>query len=146
MDYSNYEKEVERMKEKNSEYLKKFKGWLKKKGLADKTIKQHLSNVDLYINDFLNYYEVTEMKDGCYMLDGFLGDWFVHKCMWSSVNSIKQNAASIKKFYACMSEVGYIQKKDYEYLCCDIKESMEDWIKNMEIYDSDDFDLMDIFE
>ena len=72
--------------------------WLSEKGLVKKTIKKHLSNIDLYLNSFLNYYEVETMEVGINRIDSFLGDWFVRKCMWSSKNSIKENSASIKKF------------------------------------------------
>ena len=64
--------------------------WLTEKGLEKKTIKKHLSNIDLYLNSFLNYYEVETMEVGINRIDSFLGDWFVRKCMWSSKNSIKE--------------------------------------------------------
>ncbi|MBQ8682033.1 MAG: hypothetical protein IJ509_03900 [Bacilli bacterium] len=54
---------------------------VKRKGLATKTIKQHVSNADFYINDYLNYYETIEMENGYYEIDSFLGTWFIHKCI-----------------------------------------------------------------
>ena len=134
-----YDKKVEENIERNKIFIEEFKVWLNDKGLVKKTIEKHLSNIDLYLNDFLNYYEVETMEVGINRIDSFLGDWFVRKCMWSSKNSIKENSASIKKFYKCMSEKGYVKEEDYNSLCEEIKDYMEDWLDNVDDYDSDDF-------
>lgn len=142
-----YEKELNKMKKKNQKYLDEFKKWMMEKGLADKTIKQHLSNACFYINDYLNYYDITEMTEGCYGLDSFFGDWFIRKCMWSTTNSIKTTAASLKKFYLCMKELGYIDKDDYDNLCYEIKEEMDEWCERVDKYNDidEDFDFSDFF-
>lgn len=140
-----YEVEFEKARGKNSKYIKEFEKWLKAKGLASKTIKNHIDNVDLYINDYLNRYEIGKMEDGCCRIDGFLGDWFIRKCMWSTAYSIKTTAASIKKFYLCMSELGYVNRDDYKFLCNEIKDGMDDWIEEVEEYNSGDFDYFDVF-
>ena len=142
MDYKEYLKEVKKIKKKNEKYLSEFENWLKEKNLVSKTINGHLQNVDFYINEFLNYYDASEMEEGCYRIDEFLGDWFIRKCMWSTPSSVKSNAASIKKFYACMLELGHIDKERYEILCELIKENMDEWLDTVEKYNSDDdFDL-----
>ena len=140
-----YEKELESMQKKNEVYLQEFQKWLKDKGLVEKTIRNHLSNVDLYINDYLNYYEITKMQEGCYSLSSFLGDWFIRKCMWSTGSTVKTTAASIKKFYQCMLELGHIEKDDYEFLYHDIKENIDDWVESVEAYNSGDDSFFDIF-
>ncbi len=134
----NYEEQVEKNRKKNEKYINEFQKWLKKKGLAPKTIKNHVGNAELYLDDFLNYYEVTKMEDGYGMIDSFLGDWFIRKCMWSTAYSVKTTAASIKKFYQCMAELGYIEKENYQELCETIKDNMEIWIEDVEEYNSDD--------
>ena len=77
----NYDKKVEENIERNKKFIEEFKVWLNEKGLVKKTIKKHLSNIDLYLNSFLNYYEVETMEVGINRIDSFLGDWFVRKCM-----------------------------------------------------------------
>ena len=67
------------------------------------------------------------MDEGVYMIDMFLGYFFIRKCMWSTPASIKSTAASIKKFYKCMLDHGKIEKEDYNSLCSEIKEGMSDW-------------------
>lgn len=145
MEFENYEKERDKIIKKNEIYLKEFKEWLNKKGLVSKTISKHIGNVDFYINEYLNYYEPTEMEEGCYGISSFLGDWFIRKCMWSTVSSIKTTAASIKKFYQCMLELNHIDKSSYQELLDEIKENMDDWIEIVEEYNNGDYSFFDIF-
>lgn len=110
----NYEIKLEQNKKRNEKYLKEFESWLNNKWLVKKTIRKHLSNTELYLDSFLTYYDITKMEDGINEIDTFFSDWFIRKCMCSSKNSIKETAASIKKFYQCVSEHNYVSKEDYE--------------------------------
>lgn len=78
------------------------------------------------------------MNDGTGMLDMFLGYFFIRKCMWSTPGTIKSTAASIKKFYKCMVEHGKVDVSDYEYLCSEIKENMDQWQTDCAIYNDPD--------
>ena len=60
----NYDKLVNENVNRNVLFLEQFEKWLKNKKLSDRMIRNHLNNVDLYINDYLNYYEITLMEDG----------------------------------------------------------------------------------
>jgi hypothetical protein len=131
MDYHEYESAVKEIEKTNRGHIAVFKTWLKEKGLSDKTINNHANNIDFYINHYLNYYDAQDAKAGCYCIDGFLGDFFIRKAMWSSIPQIKSNAASIKKFYACMLEQGVVDNDDYAYLTKDIKDGMNDWLAAM---------------
>ena len=136
------EKEQNAVRKANETHLKNFEEWLKNQGLTNKTVRNHLVNVEFYINDFLCYYDALDVKHGCYKISNFLGDWFIRKAMWSSGAQIKTNAASIKKFYAFMLEIGVVEQKDYDELTETIKEEMPDWLDEMEQYDNmldDDF-------
>ena len=62
---ADYDKKVEENRKRNEKYIKEFEKWLNEKDLVKKTVRKHLNNVDLYINDYLNYYEVHEMQHGC---------------------------------------------------------------------------------
>ena len=143
MDYKDYEEKLEKERKKNKKYLDEFDAWLNEKILTKKTIENHVMNADLYINEYLNYYDVHKMEDGCYETNDFFSDWFIRKCMWSTGASTKSTAASIKKFYACMLELGHIKKESYKELCDDIKDNMEDWIEAVEEYNNVDFDDID---
>ncbi len=93
----NYEIVLEENKRRNEKYVKEFDEWLKEKGLVNKTIKKHISNIAFYLNEYLNYYEITNMEEGVFDTYLFLSDWLIRKCLWSSKTSIKENASSIKK-------------------------------------------------
>jgi len=142
-DIEEFEANVEKQHLENQKLLDMFESWLKDKGLVSKTIQSHLQNVDFYINDFLNYYDINDVKTGCigYRISSFLGDWFIRKAMWSSPASVKSNAASIKKFYACLLEqTDLINKEHYIDMCATIKEEISEWMENAAI--DDDMEYM----
>lgn len=139
-----YELKIEQNRKRNEKFIKEFESWLTEKGLVKKTIRKHLNNADLYINDYLNYYDVEKMEDGIYSIYGFLDGWFIEKCLWSSRNSLKETASSIKKFYQCMSELGYVTVDDYKKLCREIKDNMDEFLAQMDAFeDGTYYDMFD---
>ena len=78
---------------RNEKYINEFEKWLNKKGLVPKTIRKHINNVDLYINDYLNYYDIVKVEDGMHHIYSFLDGWFIEKCIWASRNSLKEISA-----------------------------------------------------
>lgn len=141
-----YELETQKIVKCNEKYLKMFKDDLKKQGLTEKTIVNHLDNVYFYLNEYLAYYEFKSMEDGCRAISMYLGDFFIRKCMWSSVANIKSTAASIKKFYTYMLNEGFINDEDYAYLINTIKDEKALWIQAYNQYyqefDDDDGDMI----
>lgn len=138
-----YDKKVEENRKRNEKYIKEFESWLKEKGLVDKTIRKHLNNVDLYINNYLNYYEITKVEDGIDEVYSFLSGWFIEKCLWASKNSLKETAASIKKFYQYMSENNYVNLEDYNEMCYFIKDNMDEFLEQVDAFE--DGTYYDIF-
>ncbi|MCO8297448.1 recombinase [Tetragenococcus halophilus] len=134
-EYENYEAEAEKIREHNEQLLEEFQQWLIDKKLSVKTVNKHTDNIDFYINMFLLYYEPWEAKEGVPLVGNFLGDWFIRKAMWSSIAQIKENIASLKKFYTFMYERGDIDKDTLVYLKETIKEDKDEWISNMMDYD-----------
>ena len=132
----NIEKKIKENQRRNKKFIKEFEEWLKEKSLSDKTIKKHLSNVDLFINDYLNYYDVETAEEGITSVYSFLNGWFIEKCMWATPYTTKEEAASIKKFYAYMSEKGYVEKEDYKFLCEELKDSMDEILDTLEAFDN----------
>jgi len=134
-DYEKYEADCKTIREANSLLLSEFDAWLKSFGLSKKTIDNHLSNIDFYINEYLLYEDATEAKDGIDAVEMFLGYWFIKKAMWASQSSIRGNATSLKKFYAFMYEKGLIDQDDLADLKETIKEGMPEWLATLERYD-----------
>lgn len=131
-----YDEKVEENEKRNKKYINEFENWLTEKGLAAKTIKKHLNNVDLYINLYLNYYDITKAEEGMNQIYSFLNGWFIEKCLWSSRNSLKETAASIKKFYQYMSEYNYVSLEDYNDMCILIKDNMDDFLEQVDAFDN----------
>ena len=128
-DFEKYDREVaERVKE-NNEMIALFQSCLEEKGLSPKTIRNHLGNMELYLNEYLQREEPHTFADGAAYppLDDFFGCFYTRKCMWSTPSNIKTAAASIRKFYKCMYEHGKISKDAFQEVAETIKENMEDW-------------------
>lgn len=136
MDYLDFSEQNE---DTNHEYLLLFQEDLENAGLKQKNIYNHLSNADLSINDFSGNRMNVTMEEGVTMLGDFLGDYFIRKCMWSSPSTVKTTTASLKKFYKSMAKHRKIEKKDYDYVCRDIKESMEYWQESCKSYNNSHF-------
>jgi len=134
-EYEEYEQAGAKIKEENAKLLADFEQWLLGKGLAEKTIHQHVENAEFYINTFLLYEDAIPAKEGASSISMFLGYWFIRKAMWASPASIKQNAASLKKFYTFMHGQGHIDADDLQYLKKTIKEEMPEWLATVERYD-----------
>jgi site-specific recombinase XerD len=141
-EYEKYEDDCKKIRTTNEKLLVEFENCLKSTGLSKKTISNHLSNIDFYINDYLLYEDTIEAKDGIQGVSMFLGYWFIRKVMWASQTSIKSNAASLKKFYVFLLEKGLIKKEDLNELEETIKDEMPEWLATIKQYD-DQSDIED---
>lgn len=125
LEYEEYEKKCEEIRLINGELLELFASDLE--NLSPKTVRKHVSNVDFYINDYLLYEDALTFDYGTDRIDDFLGYFFIRKCTWSTPETIRSTAASIKKFYECMVEHGKIERERYDYLCDEVKTRMPKW-------------------
>ena len=129
--FEEYDRACETVRKENEEYLKLFEADLTEKGLSPKTIKNHISNVDLFINDFLLREDAQPIETGIDNLDPFFY-FYIHKCMWSTPASVRSMAAGLKKFYKCMAEHEKIKVDDYVEICEEIKERLSVWVEECE--------------
>lgn len=121
-------KKYEQYKKDNEQYLEWFRQDLEESGLKPKTIKNHIENMDLYLNDYLQYEDAYTMEEGIDKVNGFLGSLFIYKCIWSSPDSLRKCAASIKKFYKSMLARGKVSQEDYDFMVFMIKNDLHDWM------------------
>lgn len=140
MNMEEYELRIERLVKENAKYMELFEKELDETGISAKTIQNHLSNVDTFLNDYLIYYQDAAMKDGIQHFSDFILEFYIRKCMWSTPSNVKTTAASIKKFYRCMVKSGYVGKEDYQLLCNEIKEDMEHWQEECRLFNDPDYD------
>jgi hypothetical protein len=54
--------DCKKIRKANESLLADFETLLKSSGLSDKTISNHLSNIDFYINEYLLYEDAIESK------------------------------------------------------------------------------------
>ncbi|MDI6809047.1 MAG: recombinase [Candidatus Eisenbacteria bacterium] len=134
-EYRQWERRCETIRKENATLLEEFGMWLSAQGIGAKSIKEHLGNVEFYINEYLLYDDATRAADGWGGIDSFLGYWFIRKAMWASQASIRRTAASLKKFYAFMHEKGLVGKEGLEEVRETIKCNMSDWLATVRRYD-----------
>jgi len=136
MTYEEYEQKCDEIRRKNAVYLDEFKEDLINAGLKEKTINRHYWNVDFYINTYLLWEEPLDMTCGTksFKIDDFLGNFFIRRCMWSTPDTIKSTAASIKKFYSSMLQRRHINESNYRELIETIKDNMVYWLEDCEAY------------
>ena len=137
-EYQEYERACKRIKKDNAKLLADFNQRLSKEGLAKKTVRRHVDNTEFYINTFLLNEDAIPAKDGASHISMFLGYWFIRKAMWASPSAIRENAASLKKFYTFMHEQGHIDADELQDLKATIKEEMPEWVGTVERYDDPD--------
>ena len=82
-----YEQRCQEIRKENEELLELFAYDMR--NLSPRTINRHVSNVDLYINDFLLYDDIRTFDQGIYEIGNFLGEFFIRKCMLSTPATIK---------------------------------------------------------
>lgn len=136
-----YDLMILKNEKRNEKFLNEFTKWLEKQDLVKKTINKHVSNVNLYINSYLVWHDIIKMEDGVYEIDYFFRYWYVEKCMFSTVYSLKEMFGSLKKFYKCMNDLNYVSDENYKQVCDIIKENKDEYIDYMEEYN--DFDELD---
>ena len=145
--YEEYERESKENEERNETFLNLFYEDMRKAGLSEKTIRNHLSNADFYLNIYLDRADVLPMEEGTSErhLSGFMGYFFIRKCMWSTPASIRSTAASLKKFYKCMLKHNKITQEQYDEVTDTIKYQIEDWQEDCARFnDPDAEDLIDL--
>lgn len=114
-------KELDIISKDNASYLHLFEADLH--GLAPKTIKRHLQNVDFFLNTYLVFDESNPltMEEGVNAIDDFLG-YFLEEKTYFAESTKRSFVASLRKFYKSMAKHGKITPEQYE----DVVESLQD--------------------
>ena len=128
-----YDARVQAIKAYNQPILDDFRAWLEQSGLAEKTVRNHVDNIDFF-TEYLVYNEPLEKlaeADGSDVWM-FLGDWFPRKAMWASESSVKSNMASFKKFFQWMGETGRVSTETVDDVLSTLKEGRDEFIEAAE--------------
>ena len=134
---NDYDAQVDAIKEHNAPILASFQTALEQAGLAKKTIKNHVENIDFF-TDYLTYYEPLKRLDEADEGDvsSFLLDWFPRKALWASVSSTKSHLASFKKFFVWMGETQRISPEVVDDILTMMKEDRQEFIEAVDDDDS----------
>lgn len=118
---ADYENQCTVILQQNSSYLNLFEADLH--GLAHKTIKRHLQNMDFFLNTYLLFDEAhpLNMEEGVNSIDDFLGYFLENKTCFAD-SSKRSFVTSLRKFYKSMAAHGKITPEQYE----DVAESLRD--------------------
>ena len=102
---SNYDKEVQKIREYNQPILDDFRKWLEAANLASKTIETHVLNMDFFTEYLFSYLPLSKL-DETQPTDiyDFLADWFPRKTTWASPYNTKSHIASFRKFFKFLRE------------------------------------------
>ncbi|WP_300004622.1 integrase [Anabaena sp. AL09] len=87
---SDFNKEVAKIEKYNQPIIEGFQAWLEKVNLSAKTIKNHILNIEFFV-EYLVSYEPLQKLDEADDQDvyDFLLNYFPHKAMWASETSTK---------------------------------------------------------
>ncbi len=134
-DYAALEAACEKIMAENALLREGFSEWLRSKGLSERTVERHDSNVRVYTDDYLLYQDAIEAAQGTSKLEKFFGYWFIKKCLWASPTSMRGIAASLKKFYSYMRDSELITPEALKELKENIKYGLPDWLETLQRYD-----------
>ena len=129
-DVNTYDERVRAIRAYNQPILEDFRAWLEQSGFTEKTIENHVDNIDFF-TDYLVYYDDPLKKlDEADSIDVwmFLTDWFPRKALWASVTSVKSYLASFKKFFQWMGETGRVSPETVADVLTTLKEDRDEFL------------------
>ena len=132
-DTLSYDERVRAINSYNQPILEDFRAWLEQSGLSEKTVANHVDNIDFFTHYLVYYEPLTKLDEA----DGsdiwmFLTDWFPRKAMWSSITSVKSYIASFKKFFNWLGETGRISPEVVADVLTTLKEGRNEFFEAVE--------------
>ncbi|MCF6777617.1 site-specific integrase [Thiotrichales bacterium 19X7-9] len=116
--------------DQSEQVLSGFKNHLTQEGLAPKTIKNHIQNLEFFLKylnrDIENTKNLTQI-----CADDLIGffEFFSEKAMWASEAQARSNISSFKKLFKWLYEGEKINKEEYTDFKELVKSEKEYWIE-----------------
>ncbi len=128
-----YDERVRAIRAYNRPLLESFREWLVQSGLAEKTVKAHVYNIDFFTEYLVYYDDPLKKLDEADSFDirMFLANWFPRKAMWASPSSVKSNIASFKKFFQWMGETGRVSSETVSDVLTTLKEGRDEFLESV---------------
>jgi site-specific recombinase XerD len=130
-DTDSYDARVQAIRAYNQPILEDFRAWLEQSGLSEKTVENHVENIDFFTHYLVYYDDPLKKLDEADNIDVgmFLTDWFPRKALWSSVTSVKSYIASFKKFFNWLGETGRISPEVVTDVLTTLKEGRDEFLE-----------------
>ena len=131
-DVETYDVRVRVIRAYNQPILADFQAWLEQSGLSEKTVKNHVDNIDFFTKYLVYSFplkKLDEADSGDVWM--FLADWFPRKALWASATSVKSYCASFKKFFQWMEETGRISQETVAGVLDTLREDREAFLRRV---------------
>lgn len=121
---------------RNSELIQAFRDWRAGQGAGAEELEAHEFNLDFYLNHYLQFGSSRGAADGASpdLVRDFLGDFFVHKAMWTDVEEQKSSIASLLAFYCWLEDKGEVPPGSCRGLTELVEAEKEAWFAAMDRY------------
>ena len=120
------------IRDDNVKLLAGFSNWLSDTQLSKKAIRQHVEDVELFIN-MLSDRTITA-RCGVSWIGTFLG----RKALGANPNALLEHAASLKEFYTYLNEDGKTSDEELQEVKKAIKIGMPGWLARVGFRSSED--------
>ena len=129
-DTLSYDERVRAINSYNQPILEDFRAWLEQSGLSEKTVENHVDNIDFFTHYLVYYDDPLKKLDEADNIDVgmFLTNWFPRKAMWASATSVKSYLASFKKFFQWMGETGRVSPEAVADVLTTLKEDRDEFL------------------
>lgn len=142
-----YEEMEARLTAVNEELLAHFTNDLiLKKKMGKKKAHEHADRLRFFGSDYLLGYQSEGLVEGVFSFPSFVGDWFIRKCMWSDVQSVKENVESFRLWLRFVGESGKLPASDLIRLHKRIDEDLDTWCLRAKCYSDPDWEHEDLFD
>ena len=108
--------------------LQTFETYLREQDISDEEVREHLSNIDLFINDYLLRHEVLASHNGIHTVGEYLTEWLTVNFYKVRKEDIELYIESFKKFYTHEVNGGYLERDDMIELYQIIKDEVTPWL------------------
>lgn len=123
------------LEEEGDYWLDRWLNFMETQHLAQSTMDNHYRNVQTFLH-YLAGYEGGRVRDTPYYACGYLGNYFIRKCSWSTPSSISTTATSLRRFCAFLVQEGCITKAASDEMSRDIRENIDSWKQECAEYNS----------
>ncbi len=125
------------------QFVKLFTGHLTDDGLVSEQIEEHHNNLDFYFEHFVAKKAPLNIDYGAEpsVVSEFIGDFLVHKAMWTGTEDQKSMIASIVDFYSWLAEQNRIPRHVLDALHQTIELDQDSWYLAMDRYSDEALEL-----